>query len=493
MDVPWIESFFTPTRGNRSLSKTGKGLVKEKPYDSSKKSGARNVTGGIRKPTDDFGKLLQQINRPMPRRATKRGRMAPSRRKAPRVKKTYKRKAPKRKSTKRKKRKVSKGVTLTVGTSRMRKIDHTEYKVHASATAGAALYVPFNSIGKKDEMLKSVAQSMLLHYMHRVGDYRANVQMEPVGGAIAESGSAQLVTWSKMHFYYLTVGATSEIGSSAIESTDSSTGAAYALDNLTDQLALVLRDFARFGRRLSQVQVFRADHTGVSTTTHSCILQDISAGRNVIEFSCKAQLKIQNTTPADATHTGAETCGHDNAMNIHRNPLSGLVYNFRNAVPKFKMQYLVTKTDAQRNHLDGLSNCYSTAAGGVDVPEFALNGSEWLVPPPAPSTIFSNVGSKSTVSIAPGGHKSFSLGESYKGAINSFMDRYLPRTSDGSSSYLGSFEVPPGGSCMMIGLKPTYRNAAQVQSEVQGEVSHIWHSRISRARLSPMPMANVLA
>jgi len=426
---------------------------------------------------------------PMPARGSKRGRVAPSRRstkrKAPRGKKrTIKRKAPIRKSTKRKKRKVSKGVTLTVGTARERRVDHVQYN------ASSALYIPMNSIGPKNEMLKMVAQSLMLHYMHRVGDYRANASMVPTGGDIADAAaSSQTYTWSHMNFSSVSYAATDDKASFTMWSNyDGSTLSEQTLTQLTDRLESQLLLMVKAGRRITQVSVFRSDNdTGADQ--FQCILNDISAGRNVLEFTCKASLKMQNITPADVTHTDAQTCGHDNALNINRNPLDGLVYKFRNQVPKFKMQYLISKTDAHRTALDALSDCYSTHEAGIAPVDMVVYGDEWKVPPPSPSTIFANFSGKTGISIAPGGHATQSMYESYKGPLNSFFERYFPvRLADGNA-----FQVPPGGSSLMVCLKPKYRNATQAALKIEAEIDHTYCARVSRAKLTPLPMNTVLA
>ena len=436
----------------------------------------------------------------MPVRGAKRGRMAPLRRPSSKrarmssKKRSVRPKRTIRKSTKSKKRKVSKGPSLTVGTARMRKVDHEVFSSPVGAAGGSPVYIPFNSIGSKAEMIKMVAQALILHYMHRVGDYRANATMVPTGTSIFTTNtSGQTTTWSRMVFHSIsqTSGVEDKEEFIVWSDTDGTTPGMQSLDAMTLRLGNELVLLARRGRRLSQVSVFREDFTGVTTKNYQCILMDITAGRNVVEFTSKAALKLQNTTPADATHTGAETCGHDNALNINRNPLDGVVYNFKNAVPKFKIQYLIAKTDASRDHLDGITDCYTAAPGGVSVPQFALHGNEWLAPPVTPSTIFSNFSGKSATGIEPGGHKSYYLNESYKGAVNSFLDRYFPTTPGGN--FQDAYVVPPGGVCMMVCLKPKYRNLTQAAVNVQAEIDHMYVARVTRAKLTPLPMSTFLA
>lgn len=450
-------------------------------------NGARNVTGGIRKPTDDFEKLLQRINKmpARPRRAPRRAPSRTSKRKVRGKKRTIKRKAPVRKSTKRKKRKVSKGVSLTVGTARERRLCHVQY-----TAAQKALYIPVNSIGPKDTMLMMVAQSLLLHYMHRVGDYRANVTMVPTGELSSEvtADGYQVATWSQMTFHFAALGSgTADVSSFKVWAYfQGGTFAMQTLEMMTHTVKTGLLTQIQAGRRLSGVSVFRGQtfNSSKQPTEHIAILQDISAGRNVLEFTCKSAIKMQNITPADVTHSDAQTCGHDNALNINRNPLDGLVYKFRNQVPKFKMQYLISKPAGIRNILDDITDCYSSHKAGIAPINLVAYGDEWGAPPPAPSTIFSNLSGKSPISIGPGAHKTLGMSESFKGPVNSFFEKYFPiRLSAGNA-----FEVPPGGNCMIIGLKPKYRNGTQQPIKVEAEIDHTYAARVSRAKLTPLPM-----
>ena len=261
-------------------------------------------------------------------------------------------------------------------------------------------------------------------------------------------------------------------------------------DMLTATMAAALLSMVKEGRRITQVLVFRdVSSPTASTLDDQCILSDISAGRNVIEFTSKAAVKLQNTTPADVTHADAQTCGHDNALNINRNPLDGLVYHFKNAVPKFKMQYLISKSTADRQALDNLSNCYSASHLGVDFLQLTERGTEWSIPPPTPSTIFSNFSGKTATAIPPGGHKSYYMNEGYKGPVNSFFERYFPILKASGDA----FEVPPGGSSMMICFKPKYRNATNASLRLEAEIDHTYCARVSRAKLTPLPMNTVLA
>lgn len=450
--------------------------------------------------TDDFDKLLQRINRPMPARGSKRGRMAPSRRsvkrKAPRGKKrSIKRKAPIRKSAKRKKRKVSSpSVPLTVGTARKRIYDHT------TVTYNHAHYQAFSSIGAKASMLEMVAQGLILHYMHRCGDYRANAAVSPHDGVDAPTDAKPTMnTWGIMTFLFTTQGTQNYTDDETFSLPARNTGTTIAatIDELTALLSVSLLAQAKAGRRLANVTVYRIPSSG----SNQCILNDIYAGRNHVEFSSLAQLKLQNVTDAD---TAVDGCDRQSALNIHRNPLDGLVYKFKNAVPKMKQGYILSKTSDQQLAIRSLSWTYASETSGISpigtnggtaaVQTYGDTGlsqfNEWKAPPPTPSTIFTNFAGKDRVAIAPGSHKTFSMKEFYKGPFNSFLDRYFPTSQ--ASNAANSEIIPPGGSCMMVCLKPKYRTSTSEDIKLETEHQYTYQCRISRSKIMPLPMTTSL-
>ena len=427
---------------------------------------------------DDFLKLLEQrVNkmpsRPRPRRAPGRS----SKRKAPRGKKrTIKRKAPIRKSTKRKKRKISpKSVKLTTGTARKRIHDHT------SQGRNHAQYQSFSSIGRKENVMDIVAKAMILHYMHRVGDFRATEDVVPVGNVAAATDANPVnSTWTSMIIKFTFPGIQSDVDDSSI----TVTGGAQSVTQMTTSLAGDLFTQAKAGRRVAQVTMFTTDSAGHTM----CVLNDTNAGRNIIEFASSAQMKLQNVTLADSTDTSGDKCS---VMNIHRNPLDGQVYTFKNAVPKLKHGYMLSKTQGEQDLLRTLQFAFNvTSAAGVSDANLASAGDEWNSPPRTMSTMFMNAKGKSPCAIHPGGHKTFYQKEFYSGPINSFFDRYIPSVS-GASTGFGE-TVPPGGSCMMVGLKPKYRTSTTEDIKLEIEHTYVYQSRMTKAKMSPMPMITKL-
>lgn len=447
---------------------------------------------------DDFLKLLEQrVNRESPsmpsrpRRAPRRATGRSAKRKAPRgSKRSIKRKAPIRKSTKRKKRKVSaksKSVSLTVGTTRSRHVDHT------SVSYTHCAYEAFSSVGAKDQFIKPIVQALLLHYMHRVGDYRNSPSVVPEQANDDPTiANPVICTWDSMQIAFVTPGVASDTDSTTVTLLTShvvgGNTVAKTLVEMTNELATDILINLKIGRRIAQVLMFRYASSAIASGS-TCILCDTNAGRNIVEVSSSALLKVQNVTLADSAADGVDSGDRCNAMNIHRNPLDGFAYTFRNCEPRFKHGYTLAKTQDEQDIIQQLSQPYSTRYAGLNaITSLPSAGSEWLVPPPAPSTIFTNFAGKVKVGVSPGSHKTFALKEFYSGPINSLFARYFPDSTGAVNP--GTY---PGGTSMLIGLKPKYRTSTSESIKLETEHTHTYAARMTRGKMSVLPMQTLLA
>tara|TARA_B110000977_G_scaffold199599_1_gene287444 strand:- start:1028 stop:2617 length:1590 start_codon:yes stop_codon:yes gene_type:complete len=467
-------------------------------------------------------------------------------------KKTYKKKTYKKKSM-RKRSKKSTAITLTSGTTRERFVDHRQ------ETKSKASYVTYSSVGHSSRYIRPVAQALLLHYMHRVGDFRTGAnsraqtayipEVENPIGAFTDVKDATAdeikATWEAMTFCFRAPNITGAFSSGglgdyrknsehtvlhkAVSTINGNPLSTWKdLEELTTQVADAMhKEFTR-GWMLTSVSVTRAAER--SDSLGHVILYDAGAGSNIVQFSSVATLKIQNTTPADATASAFDK------NNIHRNPLDGYCYEFKNQVPLFKQQYLVNKDQTPREALQLLSNLHywrtdtsdwhipgtvpvsgehppfpyrgtlsAGWAGGVYTPDLAIEtgnfDNEFQLPPKTPSVLFRNYSSKRAARIAPGGIMKDSLREKFVGSVNAFATRYFqvqrPTNDDGKmgfspvAGYPASYvagKIPSGGTCRMVGLKPTYRTGDDEDIVLQVENEYIYTARVVKAKLTPMPM-----
>lgn len=405
------------------------------------------------------------------------GRTKMKRKRAPVKRMNYKKK--KRKTVKKK----SKIVALTPGTARERIVDHFTKSVNVAASE-ESLYTGFSNIGSMQNMTRMVAQGLLLHYMHRVNDYRVSKTMVPWSGDISQVAPYNHAgTWSEIRIVYMannewnfgTTGAT--LAPDFPQFTylsDDSAGNPRSLDQLTDLVSNDMHLRFRAGFRLKSVTIARG------TGADSVILYDPNVGRNVVEFACKSRFKLQNVT------VGAGTAEENNMYSIRRNPLNGMKYTFRNKVPLFKHTFLAGLGATDRAFYDEMQGQGSVDVTGMDIPTIGQR-IDFKVPPKVPSVIFKNVAGKANVAIQPGLHKTFTDYEFYRGAINSFADRYYQLDQTPGAPTV------PGGSCTLIGLKPFYRNSDTTDIKVECEIDYLYCCRMSKAKLTPLPVKNIVS
>lgn len=416
----------------------------------------------------------------MPRKRTYTSRKATGKRKAYTARrlpaKKKKRKLYKKRKTTTKK--AAKRVPLTIGTVRLRKI------AHRTATDDNCLYVGQGNLGSIHVFIKMIAKATLLHYMHRVGDFRASEENRPVNDDMVGTDPGYrdfVVTWSSMRFQFANTGS---------RGTDQ--GYSYNLSSFTssyrtiDEMATTLggQMMAQFkaGRRLVNVIVYR----GEVPTDANAILNDISAGRNLMQISVQTCLKLQNTTVAD--HVGADQDGA-NALSIHRNPIDGYIYHFRNRVPVFKMQYLMSKGNTAEQKLAKLQWLQNDDPSGMMIAPLSdlPAQSEFLHPPTAPSVIFKNTAGKERISIQPGRQKKIYMSEHYEGSINSLIERYIEFDPSASDLFKDG-TPPPGGKCVLVGLKATHKSSDTEDLRVEVETETVYTTRMSKAGIMKLPM-----
>lgn len=387
-------------------------------------------------------------------------------------------------------------VPVAKGTSRRRYVDH------AQVEASHCLYTVFNDMGPRGEFIKTLAESILLHYMHRVGDFRVNLRDAALGPTTFQTTttSGTVSTWKTMRLQWRLRRPGTEsmlffdldawsLPDHAITGDDPAVHATFT--SLVDDLASNLLLRCEAGYELASITMFRGDRSmkfDGSYLNHiidTPILHDTSAGRNIFKFSAAVKFKIQNTTDADA-----ETDIH-NKDNIHANPLDGLVYKFKNLVPKIQPSFMSSIDTTSANVLNNLESQLSSSITGVDAVALStICDQQFHVPPPLPYTIFANSAGRSKILIKPGEHRTLSLRETFSGSVNQFFRRYI-----GDRVYTNGErgDMPPGGNCLMIALKPTFRTGTNEDLEIQYEVDRTLHGLIQRKKLTTIPITNIMS
>lgn len=387
-----------------------------------------------------------------------------------------------------------KTVPVSARTSRVKYIDHE------TRSANGAIYSAFNDVGPEDHFLRCLAEAILLHYSHRAGDHRVHLQGTPVGpndtADATTDAEISFATWSRMDFVFRRA---SPAGTSANENPVINTVRHYeyvgssvskvSWPNMVADLTNRIKEAAQIGSTLASVMVFRSADGGALQHLQSgapdhqelCVIHDPEAGSHEFKFNAVARYKIQNTTVADSTTHS------DLKDNIHSNPLDGLVYRFRNKVPVWRPGYILTKgTD---DTLNDLEDCTTTEVSGVKFVDLkSADPTTFVAPPPAPYTLFTNSAGRSKIRIKPGEHRVLKLSENFNGSINAFIKRYVAvQPSSGRRT------APPGGTCLMIGLKPMFRTGLNEDLEIQTECDRYLAGLVRKRALTSNPITHVVS
>lgn len=381
-----------------------------------------------------------------------------------------------------------KEVPITARTSRLR------YVHHRQVSSTKAVYVGFNDVGPVFHMYRCLAEALLLHYMSRAGQHPVVASWAVEGPNVNNTDNDQstLATWKTMRFRWSRPYETAdEVFDDVNQYTQTSNvGLTHiTFEQMANGLTSIIHSRTKAGYELSSVSIFRGDAYQAGSDTYSThrdapIMHDPDAGRHMFCFTAKAKYKVQNTTAADTSDD------QHNKDNIHANPLDGLVYKFRNRCPQFAHGWLAAVDNSTTT--EALNQAYNTQ---TDNPEGCLipeNLSELVpttfdVPPPAPYTVFKNSAGRSKILIKPGEHRVLKLTEGFEGTVNAFLKKYTP------IFYNGAITIPPGGNCLMIGLKPTFRTGTNEDLQVQTETDRYFAGLIKKRKLTSMPITNILS
>lgn len=379
--------------------------------------------------------------------------------------------------------------TVKIGprTARLRYVDHD------AIDTTRCIYTAFNDVGPVDHFLRVLAEAIILHYSAEAGDYRVQPKFAYEGPAMetSDTSSSTFCTWNKMRFRYTKKGTVNDEAADDIthynqSGNDTTSIATY--ESMVLSLAASLKSRGQAGYLLNSVTVFRGDTHQDGNETYSTIrdmpiVHDADAGRHTFEFTANCKFKIQNTTDADASSDV-----HDK-HNIHANPLDGLVYRFRNRVPVLSPGWLTTLPQNIAEDFNAIMDCTTTYVPGVTkgVPFATSLPDQFAVPPPAPYTLFTNSTGRSKILIKPGEHRVLKLGETFNGSVNNFITRYVPQTVSSVN------QVPPGGSCNMIALKPTFRTGTNEDLKVQLETDRYLCGLIRKRKLTSLPITNIMS
>lgn len=428
MDVPFIGGFFTNTRGQRygplvrkkKLKAAGNSIVNRTPYDTSRKSGARNVTGGIRQKTDDYlSSIEKRANMPRkPSRAPggKRPRVKPTMRRSTKKRK-LKRKAPKRPSKK-------------------RKVSATKYHNHRYEQEGTCnstqpyMYVGINDCHKRDAIWDALADALLRPILAKECKFRPLQDTDKLGNIQTLSTPMTIV----FDFKRVT-------GITGANNTIESLGAINPTVSPSDvNLALCRLDlddvtYETMRTRMSVILKFWADGTASvapssdtvayfpfkyhmctdTTSTASSMAIKVSAtfdhlGDTMIDLSFVQKTVFVNRTLAEGGGTNGQFTDR-----LGTNPLKGKVYQFNHSNPRVLDHVDMSaalRTSIQSDQVVGMTRYQSTDILDTHLAH-PLAAKFWL----------KNCVKESSFLLKPGGYMSHDTTKSIKGKISSLIER----------------------------------------------------------------------
>lgn len=378
----------------------------------------------------------------------------------------------KKRTSSAKKRKVMKKRSVTKGalTSKPPKTRmHTaRYRLEQFKEISQApmVYTGMSSCGRENAMMSALADTVLKHYLAQMGDYQFDNNDVP----------ANLRMWDGLLFRYQAIvshGTQPSDVSFNLSARDSS-GDGRTYHQLVELLrASFVTNICEGGLYLAEVKAYN--------TGDDVIFHDPHAGKMKIDFSITALCKIQNTTPA--------TCAANVEMinNINNSPLDGYIYTFKNRVPQFAPGYLLDHDD--ESTLNDITDLTTSAGGGLAVPVGIVDNDEFKMPPANPRAIFSNFAKKEYIRINPGQVKVTKMAEKFFGSLTSYIRKYCIR-----GSYTGTrdFNLPYGGSSVLIGLKPYHRSTATEAAEINVQWTHTYQGTGYKPRHVAAPMRTEL-
>ena len=435
MDVPFIGGFFTNTRGQRygplvrkkKLSAAGNSIVSRTPYDTSTKSGARNVSGGIRQKSDDFLSFVEKRAN-MPRKPSRPKRVPGGKRS--RVKPTLRRSTKKRKL----KRKAPPGAKRP---SKKLKVSATKYHNHRYEQEGTCnstqpfMYVGINDCHKRDAIWDAMADALLRPILAKECKFRPLQDTDKIGNIQSNTVPITLV----FDFKRVT-------GITGANNTIESLGAINPTVAPSDvNLALCRVDlddvtYEGMRTRMSTILKFWADGTNsvdpASDTVayfpfkyHATSTQNTSAatmsgyisstfehlGDTMIDLSFVQKTVFVNRTLAEGGGTDGQFTDR-----LGTNPLKGKVYQFNHSNPRVLDHVDMSaalRTSIQSDQLYGMTRYQSTDILDTHLAH-PLAAKFWL----------KNCVKESSFMLKPGGYMSHDTSKSIKGKLSSLIERF---------------------------------------------------------------------
>jgi hypothetical protein len=453
MDVPFIGGFFTNTRGQRygplvrkkKLKAAGNSIVNRTPYDPSTKSGARNVTGGIRQKTDDYLSSIEKRAN-MPRK--------PSRVRRPPARARSRSKPTMRRSTK--KRKMKRTVKRT---SKKRKVSATKYHNHRYEQEGTCnstqpfMYVAMNDCYSRDSIWDAMADALLRPILAKECKFYPLQDTDKLGNNNAVAAPVGIVfDWKRVSSIAGTDNVIQSLGASSPTVAPNDAFLVDSILSLDDTTYEVMRT------RMSVLLKLWADGNPVgngtapvadtvafypykyhmvgtlstnSTIAATTIVRSFEhVGDTMIDLQFSQKMVFVNRTLAEGG--GADGQFTDR---LGTNPLKGKLYQFNDATPR-----ILDHVDMTAGLKASIQSEPNTAGFGMARYQSADALDSHLAHPLAAKYWLKNCAKETNFFMKPGGSLTHSTTKSIKGKLSTLIERF----------YYSGFDKGTFGQCSLF-------------------------------------------
>lgn len=425
MDVPFIEGFFTNSRGQRygplvrkkKLKVAGNSTVNRTPYDTSSKSGARNVTGGIRQKTDDYLSSIEKRAN-MPRKPTRPRRLPAGKR--PRSLPTLRRSTKKRKLKRKAPRRVKKRKIASI------KYHNHRYEQEGSANASTPyMYVGLNDCYSRGAIWDAMADALLRPILAKEWKFFPLQDTDTIGNL---SGyAAQMLVFDFKRVNGINGTATTFTPFTATPSDANLALCRLDVDNVTydtmrTRMSTIMQYFADGVNTATpaadSVAYFpSAYHTSTNASTSaSNVLQSLTSsfdhlGDTSIDLRFGQKTMFSNRTLAQGGGAPGEFTDR-----LGVNPLKGKLYQLNHAAPRILDHVDMSaalKTSIQSDPAAGMAKYTSASSQDLHLAH-PLGAKFWL----------KNCVKETTFMIKPGGLLTHSTTKEIKGKLSSLIERF---------------------------------------------------------------------
>lgn len=382
-----------------------------------------------------------------------------------------KRKYAVKKKTAKKKRKVMKK-RKTMSNQGQKSV--VRKRTYGDVSGNGRIWLGASSMGRQDDFIYALAESLVMKFLSRIGDNRADKKKLPAD-----------IGFGEFFEYFRVIYAADGMDEAAPGGAQGASIPNNTIEAMAGVLATEVANQAESGRYPSQLAVFRSDSGGPARV----IFVDQQFGSTKISFGAKGTFKYRNVT------LGGSGDGSVSRLAVDANALTGRKYDLRNRIPVFKQPFLQQLATGPRAVLDDVQDTVTTEDGGVDFNKLnnaaALSVDQLNLPPLRPSTIFNNsVGNGKTMHISAGTVATCTTST----LIECSLKQFLKKTVRSGHSGLQLGKVPPSGESFLICLRPNIKSfdTASTLIKIDYDYTSIYTCKATPAKASKLPATNFI-